>query len=168
MNESTHPLAALLDWLYDLLVWLGNHGQSFALYLVRFGWGLPLAEDGLGKLTHIGKVTDFFTSLSIPFPMANAYMVSYVELIGGVLLALGLCTRLTAVPMLFNFIVAFLTTEMDGIKNLFFFNPDKFFGDDAFPYLVLSVVALAFGPGAFSLDYLICLWRKKEWRGPKL
>src|SRR6202000_2540438 len=127
---------------YDLLVFAGNHLASFALYLVRFGWGLPLAEDGLGKLTHISKVTDFFTSLGIPFPDANVYIVGYTELIGGVLLALGLCTRLTPVPMFFNFVVAYLTTEMEGIKDLLYFSPDKFFGDDAFPYLVLSFVMI--------------------------
>ncbi|HEX4139687.1 MAG TPA: DoxX family protein [Candidatus Methylacidiphilales bacterium] len=168
MNDLPNPLVSLIGYLYGLLVFVGNHLQSFALYLVRFGFGLPLAEDGLGKLLHVPKVTDYFTSLGIPFPEQNVYLVSYTEMIGGILLALGLCTRLTAVPLLFNFIVAYLTTEMDGLKNLLYFNPDEVFNDAAFPDLVLSIVALAFGPGAFSLDYLICLWRKKEWHGPRL
>jgi putative oxidoreductase len=167
MNESRNPVVGRIDWLYDLLVRVGNQFRSLALLLFRFGLGLPLAEDGLGKLTHIEKVTDYFTSLGIPFPMQNVYLVSWTEMIGGILIALGLCTRLTAVPLLINFIVAYLTTEMDGLKNLLYFNPDEVFGDAAFPDLLLAFVMLAFGPGAISVDYLICQWRKHEWKGPK-
>jgi len=167
MDKPTNPLLVGIDYLYDLLVFIGNHFRSFALLLFRFGLGLPLAEDGLGKLTHVEKVTDYFTSLGIPFPEANVYLVSYTEMIGGVLLALGLCTRLTAVPLLINFIVAYLTTEMDGLKNLLFFNPDEVFGDAAFPDLLLAFVMLAFGPGAISVDYLIATWRKREWKSTK-
>ena len=164
MEKSTNAFLAGIDFLYDLLVFIGNHFRSLALLLFRFGLGLPQAEDGLGKLTHVDKVTDYFTSLGIPFPVANVYLVSYTELIGGILLAIGLCTRLTALPLLINFIVAYLTTEMDGIKNLLFFNPDEFFGDAAFTDLLLAFVMLAFGPGAISVDFFIATWRKREWK----
>jgi putative oxidoreductase len=167
METPPNPLLRGIDFLYDLLVFIGNHFRSLALLLFRFGLGLPLAEDGLGKLTHIPKVTDFFTTLGIPFPEANAYLVSYTELFGGVLLALGLCTRLTAVPLLINFIVALLTTEMDGLKKLLFLNPDDVFNDAAFPDLLLAFVLLAFGPGAISIDFLIATWRKRAWKGDK-
>ena len=48
------------------------------------------------------------------------------------------------------------------------FDTGDFTADAAFPFLATAVVILSFGPGALSLDYLICLWRKKERRGPKL
>jgi hypothetical protein len=35
-----------------------------------------------------------------------------------------------------------------------------------FPFTALIV--LAFGPGAFSVDYLIARWRGQEWRSARL
>jgi hypothetical protein len=40
---------------------------------------------GQGHLANIGKVSDFFVSLGIPFPMLNAYLSSSVECFGSLL-----------------------------------------------------------------------------------
>ena len=64
--------------------------------------------------------------------------------------------------------MAYITTQQDGLKDLLSFDSGKFTGDAAFPFLATAVVVLVFGPGAYSLDYLITLWRKKEWKGPKV
>jgi hypothetical protein len=45
---------------------------------------------------------------------------------GGILLALGLLTRVTAIPLIINFIVAYLTTEQDALHKLRHFNPHAF------------------------------------------
>jgi hypothetical protein len=67
-----------------------------------------------------------------------------------------------------NFIVAYITTEQDGLKDLLIFDSTKFCADTAFPYLATAVVVLFFGPGAYSIDYLIACWRKTEWRSAKV
>ncbi len=64
--------------------------QSPFLLAVRLYWGWQFAQSGWGKLHHLDKITDFFTSLSIPFPAANAHFVSGLEFIGGILLIMGL------------------------------------------------------------------------------
>jgi putative oxidoreductase len=165
MNK-TNSIPGLVTWLYDLLVWLGNHGQSYLLWFMRWVFGVELLQGGLGKLFHIDLPIGYFTQLGIPFPVENAWLVAFTETFGGTLLALGLLTRLTAIPLTINFIVAYITTEQKGLQELLGFDTGDFCADTAFPYLATAVVVLLFGPGVLSLDYLICRWRKREWKGP--
>src|SRR5260221_4753989 len=168
MSPSTNPLVRGLDTLYDLLVWVGNHLQSPLLLLIRFTWGIQLMQAGSGKLLNIEKPIEYFTSLGIPFPVENAWLVGFTETFGGIFLALGLLSRLTAMPLIINFIVAYLTTEQDALKKLWSLNTDDFFAAAPFLFLFAAVIVLAFGPGAFSLDYLIARWRGREWKSAKL
>jgi putative oxidoreductase len=168
MSKSTNPLVAGVEYLYDLLVFVGNHLQSPLLLFMRIVWGGQLIQAGFGKLMHIDKPIEYFTSLGIPFPVENAWLVAFTETFGGLFLILGLLSRLTAIPLTINFIVAYITTEQDGLKDLLSFDTDKFCADTAFPYLATVVVVLIFGPGAFSVDYLIARWRGKEWKGARL
>jgi putative oxidoreductase len=168
MSKSANPLFAGIAFLYDLLVLIGNHLQSPLLYVIRFIFGIQLMQAGLGKLFNIQMPIGYFTDLGIPFPVENAWLVSFTETFGGIFLAFGLLTRLTAIPLTINFIVAYITTEQDGLKDLLSFDTDKFCADTAFPYLATAVVVLIFGPGALSVDYLIACWRKQEWKSARL
>ena len=64
--------------------------QSIFLLLVRLYWGWQFAQTGWGKLHRLPQVVEFFGSLGIPAPALNAYFVTGLELVGGVLLAMGL------------------------------------------------------------------------------
>jgi putative oxidoreductase len=139
-----------------LLAKIGVCLQCPVLLLIRLAWGFQLAESGWGHLNNVGKTADFFTSLHIPFPVANVYLSGTTELVGGVLLMLGLFSRLISIPLFFNFCVAYLTASHAAIEELLHFkNPDDFINDSAFPFLVTSLLILAFGPGKISLDYLL-------------
>ncbi len=169
MNDIPDSTASFIDRPYDLLVWIGNPSQSYLLGFMRWIFGVQLFQAGMGHLTHIPSFTDFFVSLNIPLPAENAWLVAFTETFGGVLLAFGLLSRLISIPLTINFIVAFLTTEQKGIGEIFSsFTTDDFCADTAFPYLATALFVLIFGPGALSLDYLLCLRRKKEWHGPRL
>ena len=125
-------------------------------------------QGGWGKLMNIDKPIGYFKDLGIPFPVENAWLVGFTETFGGLFLILGLLSRLTAIPLTINFIVAYITTEQEGLKDLLSFDTDKFCADTAFPYLATAVVVLIFGPGAFSFDYLIARLRGQEWKSAKL
>jgi putative oxidoreductase len=168
MPNSTNTFMAGVTRLYDLLVLAGNHLQSPLLLFMRIVWGGQLIQAGWGKLMHIDKPIGYFKDLGIPFPVENAWLVAFTETFGGLFLILGLLSRLTAIPLTINFIVAYITTEQEGLKNLLSFDTDKFTADTAFPYLATAVVVLIFGPGAFSVDYLIARWRKAEWKSARL
>ncbi len=168
MSNSTNPISAGVAYLYDLLVFVGNHLQSFLLFGIRFVWGIQLMQAGFGKLLHIETPIAYFTSLGIPFPVENAWLVGFTETFGGMFLALGLLTRLTAIPLIINFIVAYLTTEQDSLHKLWSLDTDDFFAAAPFLFLFAAVIVLAFGPGALSVDYLIARWRKQDWKSAKL
>ncbi len=157
-------LISLIDRLYALLVTVGNHLQSPLLLLIRLTWGIQLMEAGWGKLTNIQKPIDYFTELHIPFPVENAWLVGFTETFGGLFLALGLLSRLTAIPLLINFCVAYLTTEQEALKKLLSLDSDEFFAAAPFFYLAMAVLVFAFGPGAYSVDYVIARVRKTVWR----
>lgn len=129
-------------------------GAPIFLLLVRLYWGWQLAETGLGKIRHLTKVTNFFTSLGIPLPAFNAVFVSWLELIGGILLAIGLGSRLIALLIAADMMVAYYTAGHDDLLAIFS-NPGKFYGDDAFTFLLAALVVLFFGPGWLSLDHLL-------------
>src|SRR5437660_12823454 len=85
--------------------------QSPFLLLIRLYWGWQLIESGWGKLHNLGKVTDFFTSLGLPMPAQTAVFISCVEFVGGIFLALGLLSRLTALVLTVNLIAAYVTAD---------------------------------------------------------
>jgi putative oxidoreductase len=168
MSNSNNPLVGGVAYLYDLLVFIGNHLQSPLLYVIRFVWGIQLMQAGFGKLLNIETPIGYFTQLGIPFPVENAWLVAFTETFGGIFLALGLLTRLTAIPLIINFIVAYLTTEQPALHKLLQLDTDDFFAAAPFLFLFAAVIVLVFGPGAFSVDYLIARWRKVEWKSAKL
>jgi putative oxidoreductase len=139
---------------YAMLARIESYFQSPFLLLIRLYWGWSFFQTGKGKLLDLSKPTDYFTSLHIPFPHANAVLVGCVECFGGLLLLLGLGSRLITIPLIINMIVAYLAADMDKVKNIFN-DPDKFVTADPFLFLLASVIIFSFGPGLFSLDALI-------------
>jgi putative oxidoreductase len=103
----------------------------------------------------------FFTDLGIPAPTLNAYFNASLETVGGILLIVGLASRLISVPLLINMIVAYITADREAFTS-FFSESGKFFAADPFPFLLVSLLILIFGPGKFSVDTLILAYRKKH------
>jgi putative oxidoreductase len=68
--------------LYQLFSRLSSKLQSPFLLAVRLYWGWQFAQSGWAKLHRLDGVTEFFASLNIPFPHANAVMVSNLEFSG--------------------------------------------------------------------------------------
>ncbi len=151
---KTSRLISLTRAGYDMLVKGASHLQSPLLFVIRLYWGWSFFQTGLGKLQNLGKTTEFFQSLGIPLPGLNAAMAGTTECIGGLLLLVGLASRLAALPLIVTMIVAYLTAELETVKNIFS-EPDKFLAADPFLFLLAAVLVLVFGPGAFSLDRLI-------------
>ena len=151
-------LVPLIRAGYDILVKVASKLPSPLLLMMRLYWGWSFFQTGLGKLQNLDRTTDFFASLGLPLPEMNAAMAGTTECVGGLLLLVGLASRLTAIPLIVTMIVAYLTAEIDSAKAIFS-EPDKFTGADPFLFLLTALIVLAFGPGAFSIDRLI---------GPKL
>ncbi len=147
-------IADKLQRAYSILVKCANTLQPFLLLFVRLYWGWQFVVDGWGKLHNLPKVIEYFGSLGLPAPGPTAYFVSILELVGGVLLALGLGSRLIALLLTGNMTVAYIAGDREALLSIFS-DPDKFSAAAPFTYLMASLVILIFGPGRFSLDYLI-------------
>lgn len=128
--------------------------QSPMLLAVRLYWGYQFAQTGWGKLHHLARITDFFTSLGIPFPGLNAHFVAGLEFAGGILLMLGLLSRPVALLLAGNMFVAYLTADREALLAIFS-DPGKFYVADPYTFLFASVMVLIFGPGWFAIDTII-------------
>lgn len=121
--------------------------------LARLCVGLVFFNSGWGKLHGLPDVIDYFRSLGIPAPELQAPFAAGTEFVCGLLLLLGLCTRLATVPLIITMIVAILTAkkdELEGISSLFTFIE--------YLYILLLVHLAIGGPGPLSLDRLLVNW----------
>ncbi len=128
--------------------------QSPLLLVMRLWWGWSFFLTGKGKLMNHSGTTDFFQSLGIPMPGFNAWVAGGVECVGGLCLLVGLASRLWAIPLSITMIVAYLTADYMALNSIFS-DPDKFTTAAPFLFLLTSLIILAFGPGAFSVDHLL-------------
>src|SRR5215467_5221914 len=152
----------IIERLYALFLKIVNSLQSPFLLFIRIVFGWQFLETGIGHFTHMDKTVDYFTELHIPAPAFTARFTSGLETVGGILLILGLASRLISVPLLINMTVAFLTAERDKFMSFFAEDSGPFFSADAFPFLLVSLLILIFGPGFFSYDTLIAAYRKRS------
>jgi putative oxidoreductase len=139
---------------YELLVTGANSLRSPLLLALRLYFFWQLFLTGKGKLSNIGKVSEFFTSLQIPLPTLNAYFIGSLECFGSLLLIIGLASRPLSLLIVISMTVAYLAADFEAVSN-FFSDPDKFVKADPFPFLLTALIILVFGPGLFSIDALI-------------
>lgn len=109
-----------------------------------FGW---FGGHGLGPTIH-GYVT--MMGISAPW----AYISTFTELIGSILLIVGLLTRLIAVPVTVNMLVATIVSWPRGFLTG---------ADLPFTLLGIAIIILLTGPGAYSLDALVFRSRGNVW-----
>lgn len=141
----------LLNRLETLLTKAGGLLQSPLLLALRLYWGWSFAQTGWGKLMHLDRTAGYFASLGLPAPKLNAIMAGGTECLGGLLLLLGLASRLVSVPLACVMIVAYATADKEAVQALFS-DPEQFVTAAPFLFLLTAVLVLAFGPGRFSLD----------------
>jgi len=118
--------------------------------LARLTIGVAFVSSGWGKIHNLDKVTEYFTELGIPAPHIQAVFVSWVELVCGGLVLLGLATRLASIPLICTMIVALITAkaeEIGGVSDLV--------GTIEFTYIALLVWLAVSGAGALSLDRVL-------------
>src|SRR3954468_5988712 len=125
----------LLRAITGLIVFVAGAGKVFGLF---GGYGMTKTLEAFSSMMHI----------SAPW----AYISMYTELIGGLLLIIGLFTRPAAFLVTINMLVA---TIYVGWNN--FFSGQ---GDFAFILCICSFAILLVGPKAYSLDAI--LFRRRE------
>ena len=139
----------LKDFYLELSVLL-NYFQSFSLLFARLALAYGFYKPALTKWQNFDTTTQWFSSLGIPFAPFMTLLTASVEIIGVLLLVLGLFTRLITVPLMIIMLIAVLTVHFShgfSVANNGFEIPLYYF-------LFLSILA-SHGAGEFSLDTLI-------------
>ncbi len=135
-NARIDEIAPRIEWL--------------PLALARWTLGWVFLQSGWGKLHNLEGVTNFFVSLGIPAAHLQAPLVAGIEFGGGLLLLIGLGTRMAAAPLVGVMGVAIATALWSDVEEL-----SDLFGLAEFGYIVLLLGLVVFGAGAFSADALI-------------
>jgi len=123
--------------------WL-NGLQPFGALLMRLALGVSMAVHGYGKVVPHGALNHYvhyIASLSIPSWLG--YISAFTEFVGGILLILGLLTRLAAALVAINMLVAF-----------FFVGSHQGFGiyNYVLALAALGIMLTFYGAGALALD----------------
>jgi putative oxidoreductase len=122
-------------------------GQDEALLATRLILAYGFYTPAISKLTNIDSVAQWFASLGIPFPVLNAYMAGGTELLGVILLSLGLMTRFIALPLMVVMVVAITTVHLEHG----FAAADNGFEIPLY-YLIFLFILATHGSGKWSVD----------------
>ena len=82
------------------------------ILLLRLMAGSVFFWEGFLKLVYANQCVWLFINLGFPFPEATAHFIAVGEIVGGLLLIVGLATRFTAFYFIVQMIVAVLTTKI--------------------------------------------------------
>lgn len=134
--------------------------SSLGLLVLRVVVGFVFAAHGAQKIfeyTLPGTIGSF-AGMGVPLPEIAAPVVAFVELIGGILLALGLFTRPVGILLAVDMVVALVAVHLPA---------GLWVGEGGYEFVaVLGVAALALaftGAGRFSLDGAFLRGRVPDW-----
>jgi putative oxidoreductase len=124
---------------------------SLALLLLRWVPGLVFLSEGIQKFLFTDLGAGRFAKLGFSNPAFWAGLTGGFEIVCGLLLVIGLVTRLATVPLLVVMGVAFMTTKWPELMNKGFW---VFAHDDRTDFaMILTLVAvLLVGAGSWSID----------------
>lgn len=129
---------------------LFKYGKDVLLLSIRIVLAYGFYHPAVKKLNNPSDIAEWFTSLGIPLPTLNAYLAMSTELLGVVLLTLGLFTRYISIPLIFTMIVAItfvhLGNGFEAGKNGF---------EIPLYYILMLSTLIVYGSGKFSIDFLI-------------
>lgn len=105
---------------------------------------------GWGKLQNLEQVTENFISWGIPFPHILTPFTSGAEFVCGILIALGLFTRISGGILGAIMIVAIKSALWESVDSL-----DTLLGFSETAYLAIFFWLAIAGPGKASIDYFL-------------
>lgn len=139
-----------------------------ATILIRLAVGVVFLGEGIQKFLYPDVVgAGRFARIPIPNPEATAFAVGLVEVVCGLLILLGLLTRLAAIPLIAIMLTAIFTTKIPILLGYEFmgFSLRKvpYYGIWGFLHesrtdlsmLCASLFLLIVGAGRWSLDAIL-------------
>ena len=159
--------------IYKEFIKLSEYTKSTSLLLLRLMLAYTFFQPAMMKWSDIGAVAQWFESMGIPFATFNAYMAAGTEMLGVVLLTLGLLTRFISIPLIVIMFVAIATVHGE---NGFAFVDESIQFSNAYVngelveatliklqngyelvlyYILMLFILVGHGAGKFSIDRLL-------------
>jgi len=100
--------------VHRIFQWFSNPPSDAprATILLRLMVGGVFLWEGILKFVYANQGVGRFTKLGFPFPDSTASFVGGLEIVGGLLILLGLGTRFVAIPFFIEMVVAMLATKI--------------------------------------------------------
>ena len=118
--------------------------------------GLAVHADGMGKAAQPGSChAVFHHAWEFPRRGRRHYLSPALSFFGGVLLILGLASRLTGLVLTGNMLVAYFTADREALLSLFS-DPGKFYGAAPYTFLFAAVADPDIWPGMVCAGHLDC------------
>ncbi len=144
-----------------------------ATILLRLMAGGVFLWEGILKFVLANQGVGRFTKLGIPEPALMANFVGVVEIVGGILLIAGLLTRVIAIPLIIDMLVAILSTKITMYLGTFPLPPPSVPPQTGlwavlhevrseYAQLMVAIFLLIAGPGMWSIDAFLARKRKRE------
>jgi putative oxidoreductase len=143
MNFIVNLLIILPAWIASYFAWAGP-------LVMRLVVGYVFMLTGWSKLNNLPQMIQNFTEWGIPFPNILTPFVSGVEFFGGILLILGLFTRIPAAMLAVVMLVAIKAAKWENVDSL-----ETLLGFEEMTYFAAFLWLAIAGPGAASLDRLL-------------
>jgi putative oxidoreductase len=132
--------------------WNVRQTAPYGLLILRLVLGIAFVVHGWSKLAGgPGNMAGFFGGAGIPLPALMVWVVTIVELVGGILLIIGFLTQIVGVLLAINMLGAIVFVRMSGpfIENgAISWEKEAVFGAAAL------CLALA-GPGLWAVDDVV-------------
>ena len=126
--------------------------NSKTTILIRLMVGAVFLSEGIQKFLFVEKLgVGRFAKIGLPNPEFLAPFVGSFEIVCGILILIGLLTRLSAIPTLIIMIVAIATTKADVLMNEGFWEMLHGSRTD-WAMLLGSIYLIIKGGGNWSLD----------------
>ena len=131
---------------------LMNPAAPASVVLVRLLVGGVFLSEGVQKFVFpVALGVGRFIKIGIPVPAVTAPFVGAVEIVCGLLLVVGLITRLAAIPLIIDMLVAIATTKIPLLIKSGFWTMAHEARTD-YSMILGTVFLLLVGSGPVSLD----------------
>jgi putative oxidoreductase len=129
---------------------------NLVLFVLRVATGLMLFAHGWVHLQRVRQgpgVANWFASLGMRQPALNAWMVTLAEIVGGLMLAVGLLTPLAAASVTGVALVAWITNHWSA--GFFVYNRPTEGWEYVMILTALGIALGTIGAGEWSIDYAV-------------
>jgi uncharacterized membrane protein YphA (DoxX/SURF4 family) len=137
-----------------------NTENDNKLIFIRIITGLIFISEGIQKYLIISMLgPSYFKEIGFGHPMFWAYFTGAFEISCGILILIGLLTRLASIPLLIIMITAFITTKLPLLADKGFLTFAHEYRID-FALTLLLILLIIYGGGKWSADLKILQLKK--------